>query len=180
MDILIICLKKLNNIMELFAAIDFETANSDRKSACQIGYVVFNKTKILNKKSYLIKPPSFDFFFTEIHGITWDMVKKEKTFDKIWKLVWEDLKDMDLFFAHNAPFDKSVLHACCNHYRLPIPHQNFADTVQISRKFWDFENNKLNTVCKNLRIPLKHHDALSDSRGCAQIAIEAFKLGYVI
>jgi DNA polymerase-3 subunit epsilon len=63
---------------------------------------------------------------------------------------------------------------------LPIPHQNFADTVQISRKFWDFENNKLNTVCKNLRIPLKHHDALSDSRGCAQIAIEAFKLGYVI
>jgi|TARA_B110000503_G_scaffold36501_1_gene59734 DNA polymerase-3 subunit epsilon len=180
MDILIICLKKLNNIMELFAAIDFETANSDRKSACQIGYVIFNKTKILNKKSYLIKPPSFDFFFTEIHGITWDMVKKEKTFDKIWKLVWEDLKDIDLFFAHNAPFDKSVLHACCNHYRLPIPHQNFADTVQISRKFWDFENNKLNTVCKNLRIPLKHHDALSDSRGCAQIAIEAFKLGYVI
>jgi len=38
----------------------------------------------------------------------------------------------------------------------------------------------LNTVCKNLRIPLNHHDALSDAKGCALIAIEAFKKGYVI
>ena len=43
-----------------------------------------------------------------------------------------------------------------------------------------FENNKLNTVCKNLRIPLNHHDALSDAKGCALIAIEAFKKGYFI
>ena len=66
--------------MELYAAIDFETANSDRKSACQIGYIIFNKTKILNKKSYLIKPPSFDFFF---YRYSWNYMgygKKRKNF----------------------------------------------------------------------------------------------------
>ena len=43
--------------MQLFAAIDFETATSERTSACAIGYVIFNKTKIIKKASHLIKPP---------------------------------------------------------------------------------------------------------------------------
>ena len=42
--------------MQLFAAIDFETASSERNSACAIGYVIFNHSKIIKKKSYLIKP----------------------------------------------------------------------------------------------------------------------------
>ena len=40
--------------MQLFAAIDFETATSERTSACAIGYVIFNKTKIIKKASHLI------------------------------------------------------------------------------------------------------------------------------
>ena len=45
---------------------------------------------------------------------------------------------------------------------------------------WNFKNNKLNTVCNELRIPLNHHDALSYAVGCAKIAMKAFELGYVI
>ena len=37
--------------MQLFAAIDFETASSERNSACAIGYVIFNHSKIIKKKS---------------------------------------------------------------------------------------------------------------------------------
>ena len=37
--------------MQLFAAIDFETATSERTSACAIGYVIFNKTKIILQHS---------------------------------------------------------------------------------------------------------------------------------
>ena len=106
--------------------------------------------------------------------------KKEKTFDKVWRSIKDELLAVDYFFAHNAPFDRSVLHSSCYYYNLDIPQQEFKDTVKIARNFWDFENNKLNTVCKNLRIPLNHHDALSDAKGCAMIAIEAFKKGYVI
>ena len=59
--------------MQLFAAIDFETATSERTSACAIGYVIFNKTKIIKKVSHLIRPPKPEVHFTDIHGLTWDM-----------------------------------------------------------------------------------------------------------
>ena len=166
--------------MGLYAAIDFETSNIERNSACAIGYVLFNSDQILKKQSYLIKPPKPEIYFTDIHGITWDMLKNQKNFDKVWAEVCKDLSDVDIFFAHNATFDKSVLHACCRHYRVPLPEQRFEDTVKISRQIWNFKNNKLNTVCNELRIPLNHHDALSDALGCAKIAMKAFKLGYVI
>ena len=39
--------------MQLFAALDFETASSERNSACAIGYVIFNHSKILKKQAYL-------------------------------------------------------------------------------------------------------------------------------
>ena len=166
--------------MQLFAAIDFETSSSERNSACAIGYVIFNQNKIIKKQSYLIKPPKPEVHYTDIHGLTWEMLKKEKTFDKVWRSIKDELLAVDYFFAHNAPFDRSALHSSCYYYNLDIPQQEFKDTVKIARNFWDFENNKLNTVCKNLRIPLNHHDALSDAKGCAMIAIEAFKKGYVI
>ena len=108
------------------------------------------------------------------------MLKKAKTFDKVWRQIKSELLAVDYFFAHNASFDRSVLHSCCYFYNIDLPQQEFKDTVLIARKYWEFENNKLNTVCKNLRIPLNHHDALSDAKGCAMIAIEAFKKGYFI
>ena len=166
--------------MKIFASIDFETSNIERNSACAIGYVLFNSSKILKKKSYLIKPPKPEIYFTEIHGITWEMLKNKSNFDKVWTDAIQDLKEADIFFAHNASFDKSVLYACCRHYKIPLPKQPFKDTVSISRQMWNFKNNKLNTVCNELRIPLNHHDALSDAVGCAKIAMKAFELGYVI
>ena len=39
--------------MQLFAAIDFETSSSERNSACALGYVIFNHSKIIKKQSYL-------------------------------------------------------------------------------------------------------------------------------
>ena len=109
--------------MQLFAAIDFETSSSERNSACSIGYVIFNQSKIIKKQSYLIKPPKPEIHFTEIHGLTWDMLKKEKTFDKVWKQVEIELLSVDYFFAHNAPFDRSVLHSSCNYYNIDLPPQ---------------------------------------------------------
>ena len=93
--------------MQLFAAIDFETATSERTSACAIGYVIFNKTKIIKKVSHLIRPPKPEVHFTDIHGLTWDMLKKAKTFDKVWRQIKSELSAVDYFFAHNAPFDRS-------------------------------------------------------------------------
>ena len=68
--------------MQLFAALDFETATSERTSACAIGYVIFNKSKIIKKASHLIKPPKPEVHFTDIHGLTWEMLKKQSPLTK--------------------------------------------------------------------------------------------------
>ncbi len=40
------------------------------------------------------------------------------------------------------------------------------------RLFPEFPNHRLNTVCENLNIQLDHHhDALEDSRACAEILL---------
>ena len=58
----------------IFVAVDFETADRFRDSACAVGMVRVESGKIVHKEHRLIKPPRKYFEFTFIHGITWDMV----------------------------------------------------------------------------------------------------------
>ena len=69
-----------------FIAIDFETANSNRHSACEIGIVKVENFIITDKKSFLIKPKEnyFDWMNTEIHGINEETVENEPEFDVIY------------------------------------------------------------------------------------------------
>ncbi len=165
--------------MQLFAAIDFETASGERNSACAIGYVIFNHSKIIKKKSYLIKPPKPEVHFTEIHGLTWDMLKKEKTFDKVWRLIKMNYSELiiSLLITHLLIGPYYILAAII--IISIFPHKSLK-TLLFSPESIGISKYKLNTVCKNLRIPLNHHDALSDAKGCALIAIEAFKKGFSI
>jgi len=57
--------------MSEFITLDFETANSDLSSICQIGLVHFKNGEILKKWGSLIDPEDdFDFMNISIHGIT--------------------------------------------------------------------------------------------------------------
>ena len=129
----------------------------------------------MSSVSKLICPP-YDFFqFTHIHGLTFDDCVGEDYFDDVWNDMQEYLDGIEFLVAHNAPFDRSVLHACCNSNGLEIPNIPFECTVQIARKTWGLYPTKLPDVCDFLGIPLKHHDALSDAKACAKILIEANK-----
>ena len=79
----------------------------------------------------------------------------------------------DFLAAHNASFDRGVLRACCARYGLDMPSQPFRCTVQIARRAWNIRPTKLSDVCRELVIPLNHHEALSDARACAQIVLAA-------
>ena len=64
--------------MQEFIAIDFETANPKRVSACALGYAKVCNCKIIETNGYLIKPIGGHApFQSKIHGI-----KEEHTFDK--------------------------------------------------------------------------------------------------
>ena len=160
-----------------FVAIDFETANNDRFSACQIGIVLFDRLGIQFEKKINIRPPSEYFLHSDIHGITWYDVQDEPTFEMVWPEIEDLLSGSDYLVAHNASFDRSVLEACCEYYNLFYRSRPWLCTFRdVARSFWPhLENHKLPTVCEELGIPIVHHDGLSDARACAKIIIAAYQ-----
>lgn len=158
-----------------FLAIDFETANYYRNSACAVGLVKVKNYEIIKKKFFLIKPPQREFYFTYIHGITWKDVMNEPMFDELWPRIRPFFTDFDFVAAHNASFDRSVLRKCCEYYDIEYSYIYFLCTVQLSRKLWNIYPTNLPTVCNYFKIPLKHHDALSDTEACAQIMLRILR-----
>lgn len=164
-----------------FAAIDFETADYQRDSACSIGLVVVRSGEVTCRFSSLIRPPRSRFvpMFVGIHGITWDMVCGERLFSDVWLEAQTLLDDLDFLVAHNASFDSSVLRACCQASNLPPPDLPFHCTVRASRDLWGQPHNALPDVCRLLNITLEHHhDALVDAEACANIALRAIQAGW--
>ncbi len=162
-----------------FLAIDFETASHPADSACAVGLVLVKDGKIAEQKSFLIRPPRRDFHFTWVHGIEWSHVEKERTFAEVWQEALPLLDGIDFLAAHNAPFDRRVLKACCERYGLKPPEADFLCTVQLARKAWNIRPTRLPNVCEHLGIELNHHEALSDALACARIVIAAQEVGVV-
>lgn len=164
--------------MTRFAAIDFETANYRGDSACAVGVVIVERGRIVERLYELIRPPSRQFMFTHIHGLGWGEVQDARSFDAVWDDIARALAGVEFFAAHNAPFDKGVLGACCATYALPVPEQPFVCTVRLARAQWDIRPTKLPDVCRYLGIDLRHHQADSDAEACARIVIAALEEGW--
>ncbi len=157
--------------MSKFTAIDFETADNGRDSACAVGLVRVEEGRITRTAYRLIRPPRPVMLFTHIHGITWEQVAGEPSFAEVWPELSDMVDGTDFLAAHNAPFDKGVLNACCAAAGLPVPPQPFICTVRLSKKELGINPGNLSHVCHHLSIPLNHHNALSDAEACAKIMI---------
>lgn len=163
-----------------FAAIDFETANSKRDSACALSIVLVMNNHIVNKSSYLIKPPYDYFAFTHIHGITSEDVEDKPDFGELWPDIISQLREIRFIAAHNAAFDISVFQSCCSKFSITPPKIPHVCTVKLARKVWDIHPTTLPSVCERLVIDLNHHDALSDALACAKIVIAAIEEGEIL
>ena len=158
-----------------FVAIDFETADNGRDSACAVALVRVEDGQITDRRSSLIRPPRPDMLHERIHGISWAMVEHERPFGKVWPELDPLLEGAAYLVAHNAPFDRSVLHACCRQAGLKPPDLKFQCTVQLARKTWQLPRVRLPDVCAHLNLPLRHHDAGSDAEACARIMVAALR-----
>jgi len=161
-----------------FTAIDFETADYGQDSACAVALVRVEEDRIVARDCRLIRPPRREFVFSWLHGITWEQVKDEPVFGEVWPEMLPLLDGVNCLVAHNAPFDRGVLRACCASAGLPEPEIPFACTVRMARAVWNIFPTRLNHVCARLEIPLRHHQADSDAEACARIAMAALKEGY--
>ena len=159
--------------MRTFVAIDFETASSRRDSACAVGVAAGCAGRVVLSRTYLIRPPSGQFTFTDLHGLRWEDVHDAPTFAELWSTLRGWLANAAFVAAHNASFDRSVLHACCARYRLRPPRTRFVCTVELARSQWGIRPTKLPDVCRRLGIPLRHHDAGADAVACARIVLAA-------
>ena len=166
--------------MAVFTAIDFETADHGPDSACAVAAVVVKDDVIVDRFRTLIRPPRPQILFTHIHGLAWEHVCDSPRFAELWPTLRKYLVCSEFLVAHNAPFDRGVLHACCRAAGVRAPRRRFACTVDASRRAWKLPRHRLPDVCRHLGIPLKHHDPLSDAEACARIAIAARQAGAVL
>ena len=160
-----------------FVAIDFETANAKRNSACAIGLVAIENGAIVKRFYSLIKPPQLDFnpYTVKKHGITAEMVVNEKTFAEIYPQIREIIQGK-IVFAHNSKFDEKVLNDCVEHYSLESTDVHaFADSLDMARRFLPLlANHQLPTIAEFFGIEFQHHNALDDAEACAKIVLRLF------
>ena len=146
-----------------FTAIDFETAQGNRNSICQVGLVRVDNGQIVEKINKLVCPPDNFYHYRniEIHGITPDHTKTAPCFADMWPELQPYIQDQ-VVVAHNAAFDVDCLSKTLQHYSLPKPLFEQKCTYKIYKK-------PLKMLCQEYNITLNHHDALSDALACAEL-----------
>ena len=161
-----------------FVAIDFETADYGADSACALALVRVEGVRIVARDLFMIRPPRSRFAFTHIHGITWAHVRGERPFAELWPEIEARIAGAAFLAAHNAPFDRGVLAACCAAAGHAPPALDFLCTVRLARRAWSLARANLPAVCAHLGIALNHHDPASDAEACARIVIAARSEGH--
>ena len=154
-----------------FVAIDFETANAERSSACSLGLVGVYNNAIVNEKHWFIRPTPnyYDSFNTLLHGIDHSHTDSAPTFAELWDEIRPYLENQ-LVIAHNAAFDISVLRRALNDTN--FGSFNYLCTFKLAQSaFPNLASHRLNVLCSALDIPLEHHNALDDARACAKIML---------
>ncbi|MCC3152681.1 3'-5' exonuclease [Hymenobacter sp. BT770] len=162
-----------------FTAIDFETANERRASACAVGVVRVRDGQIVESYQTLLRPRELrvDWRNYQVHGIAETDLYDAPTLADVWHELLPYLHRQPVV-AHNSAFDVSVLEHTLRDYDLPIPAFHCLCSVKLSKVVWpQLERHKLDHVAAHFGIPLNHHDALSDARACAEITVHAFRSG---
>lgn len=147
-----------------FTAIDFETAQGYQWSICQVGLIRVENGIITKEINILVQPPDNYYWprFIDIHGITPRHTANAPTFNMVWHAIEPFIKNQ-LVVAHNGlTFDFPVLRKTLEYYGMQAPEYTKHDTYRI------FKQN-LKSLCQLHKIPLNHHDALSDAKACAAL-----------
>ncbi len=158
-------------------AIDFETANERRDSACAVGLAWIAGGRVVRRESRLIRPPELRFApgNIRVHGILPADVRDEPGFAAVMAEFMPDLA-AGTILAHNASFDIGVLRASLHAGGQAAPPLAYLCTVQVARRvFPDPTGCGLAKVAGRLGIHFAHHDAGDDAYACAEIALAAMR-----
>lgn len=159
-----------------FVAVDFETANPDPSSVCQVGVARVLRGQIVATDSWYVVPPtgpdSFEPSFSALHGITAETVRREgfSWYDSVDHL-HRVTRALPLV-AHNVAFDRTVYRKASEAMGVPARDADWYDTVVLARRHVPAANHRLDSVARALGLPsFHHHEAEADAVTCAHIAL---------
>ncbi|MEP0368965.1 MAG: 3'-5' exonuclease [Cyclobacteriaceae bacterium] len=152
--------------IEDFTAIDFETAQRDPASICQVGLVRVEGGKVVDTYNQLVRPPDNYYFYKniEVHGIRPEDTLDAPNFNEVWFEFKHWVEDQ-VVVAHNSRFDFNCLRHSLAYYDNVQPAFEERCTLKIYHK-------GLAYLSKKYKIPLEHHDALSDANACAMLYLK--------
>jgi DNA polymerase-3 subunit epsilon len=139
--------------MKNFAAIDFETANSNHSSVCAVGVVIVRDGSVAETIYRLIRPtPNYyiDWFTDDIHGLSRSDTDDASAFPDVWAEIAPKIAGLPLA-AHNSSFDEDCLRSVHAAYEMPYPEYTFHCTCCAARAtFGDaLPNHRLETVAEH-------------------------------
>lgn len=158
-----------------FVAIDFETANNSRASACAVGMTLVRDGRIAGETGWLIRPPAghdeFHPVNVSLHGIRHDDVADAPDWNHTIASITRLTADLPLV-AHNAAFDMSVIRAACDVAGAPTPLLRYGCSLRIARRVLALPRYNLDAVAEHFALPeFAHHTATDDARACAAITL---------
>ena len=157
-----------------FIALDFETANHNRGSICAIGLAFVTNGVITDTKYFLVKPTPnyYDSINIRIHGIDERQTRDKKTFRQLWNELKPYFQNQNVV-AHNAAFDLSALRYALDDSNLGYPDLNYYCTYRLCQRAMPFISRfGLKPLARYFNIYLNHHNAESDTKACALIALK--------
>lgn len=157
-----------------FTAIDFETANGSRASACAVGLVKVRNGQIVERGHWLLRPTDgggFQQRNIDIHGITAAMTARAPAWAQAHPEIAAFIGE-DVLIAHNAAFDLDVFRRTSEAAGLPAQTFRSGCSVKMAQALLPLDNHKLPTVHSALGFgAFQHHDGLADAEACANITI---------
>lgn len=162
---------------EKFVVIDFETANSDLASICQVGMVTFEDGKVVETWGSLVNPQDyFDWINVDIHGIDEAAVKDAPTFQQIYTSLLDRLQH-HVVVSHTS-FDRTALAQAIVKHNLSGIFCHWLDSARVVRRAWPQWSRRgygLTNVCGELGISFTAHDAVEDARAAGEVLLRAIK-----
>ena len=166
------------NRVDAFVAIDFETANNERASACAVGLSRFENGTEVERDFTLIAPgiadEEWEDFCIGIHGIRPEDVVGAASFREMWTEFEARYAGLPLV-AHNAAFDMGVLRAEFARAKVrPARAIRYTCSASMARCAWPhFLCVSLPIVADELGIELNHHEPSSDAHASGQVVLHA-------
>lgn len=161
--------------MNTFIAIDFETANNQRLSACCIGFCVYENGQLKKKGKHLFQPPkehnTFLEFHETLHGIKSEMVATKPHFYQLWhQELRETFLDQTLV-CHNSSMDASILNQLFEYYNILDPIPMIYDTMSIAKQY-GLPGKIVDLVAHFGLEQIAHHDPEDDARICGEVYLK--------